>query len=104
MTIRIIPNEIASLPGKLADAELYFGVGDSPDLDGLKLIGFAIWEPRIVGGKRRVTFPDRHYRGVHGERCTLTLLRSIVDVTAQNALRDRILTAFAEYQQTGVSR
>lgn len=42
-------------PGKLADAELHFTSGA---LDGLKLIGFGIWERRNNGG-RNVTFPAR---------------------------------------------
>ena len=37
-------------PGKVADAELHFT--DGP-LDGLKLVGFAIWERRGGGGRCR---------------------------------------------------
>ena len=43
--------------GKLADAELHFSGGP---LDGLKLVGFGVWE-RKQGG-RNVTFPARQYR------------------------------------------
>ena len=41
MTVKIVPNEKGNPPGKLADAELHFTEGP---LDGLKLIGFAVWE------------------------------------------------------------
>jgi len=41
--VKITPNEKGNPPGKLADAELHFSGGE---LDGLKLIGFAVWERR----------------------------------------------------------
>jgi len=82
-------------PGKLADVELHFAEGP---LAGLKLIGFAIWERRGAGG-RNVTFPARQYN-VNGERRSFALLRPIADTTAQEAIRDRILAAYAEYEQT----
>ena len=47
-------------------------------LDGLKLIGFSIWERRGGGGGRNVTFPARQY-SVNGERRSFALLRPIVD-------------------------
>jgi hypothetical protein len=43
MTVKISPNDQGNPPGKLADAELHFLGGP---LEGLKLIGFAIWERR----------------------------------------------------------
>ena len=55
MTIKITPNDKGNPPGKLADAELHFS--DGP-LEGLKLIGFSIWERR-GGSGRNVTFPAR---------------------------------------------
>ena len=60
MEITIIPNENTNAPaGKLADAELHFTDGA---LEGLKLIGFAIWESRGgSGGRLNVTFPARQY-------------------------------------------
>jgi hypothetical protein len=45
--------------------ELHFDAADTV-LEGLKLIGFAIWERRTCGG-RNVTFPARQY-SVNGER------------------------------------
>jgi len=95
LTIKITPNDKGNPPGKLADAELHFA-GDSP-LAGLKLIGFSIWERR-GGNGRNVTFPARSY-AVNGERRSLALLRPIVDTMAQEALRDRILQAYAKHEE-----
>jgi hypothetical protein len=93
MTIKIVPNEKGNPPGKLADAELHF---DQGPLEGLKLIGFAVWE-RKTGNGRNVTFPARQY-SVNGERRSFSLLRPIVDATSQNRLRDLVLEAYAEYE------
>lgn len=95
VTVKITANDTGSPAGKLADAELHFA--DGP-LCGLKLIGFAIWERR-GGDGRNVTFPARQY-SVNGERRSFALLRPVVDATAQHAVRDRILEAYAEYEQT----
>jgi hypothetical protein len=94
MTIKITPNDKGNPPGKLADAELHFT--DGP-LEGLKLIGFSIWERR-GGSGRNVTFPARQY-SVNGERRSFALLRPIVDVTSQNKLRELILDAFQEFEE-----
>ena len=94
MNIKITPNDKGNPPGKLADAELHFS--DGP-LAGLKLIGFSIWERR-GGNGRNVTFPARQY-SVNGERRSFALLRPIVDTSAQNAIRELILDAFAEYEE-----
>jgi hypothetical protein len=94
MTIKITPNDKGNPPGKLADAEVHFG--DGP-LEGLKLIGFSIWERR-GGNGRNVTFPARSYV-VNGDRRSYALLRPIVDSTAQSKLRDLILEAFQEYEE-----
>ncbi|MBI3264570.1 MAG: hypothetical protein HYZ58_15700, partial [Acidobacteria bacterium] len=90
MTVKIAPNDKGNPPGKLADAELHFT--DGP-LEGLKLIGFSVWERR-GGTGRNVTFPARQY-SVNGERRSFALLRPVVDTTAQNAVRDRILEAYS---------
>ena len=96
MTIKITPNDKGNPPGKLAEAELHFGAGDGP-LEGLKLIGFTVWERR-GGGGRNVTFPARSY-SVNGERRSFALLRPVVDITSQNRLREMILEAFSEYEE-----
>ena len=94
MTIKITPHDKGNPPGKLAEAELHFT--DGP-LEGLKLIGFSIWERR-GGNGRNVTFPARSYV-VNGDRRSFALLRPIVDSTAQSKLRDLILEAFQEYEE-----
>src|SRR5262249_31804568 len=58
MVVKITPNDKGNPPGKLADAELHFTDGA---LEGLKLIGFSIWERRGSRGGRNVTFPARQY-------------------------------------------
>jgi hypothetical protein len=93
VTIKITPNDKGNPPGKLAEAELHFSEGP---LEGLKLIGFAIWERR-GGNGRNVTFPARQY-SVNGERRSFALLRPILDATAQSKLREVILEAFQEYE------
>ena len=92
MTIKIVSYDKGNPPGKLADAELHFT--DGP-LEGLKLVGFAVWE-RKTGSGRNVTFPARTY-SVNGERRSFSLLRPTIDSTAQNRIRDLILEAYAEH-------
>jgi hypothetical protein len=92
MTVKFFPNDKGNPPGKLADAELHFSGGP---LDGLKLVGFSIWE-RKTGG-RSVTFPARQY-SVNGERRSFALLRPIGDATGQDQLRDVILEAYKEHE------
>jgi hypothetical protein len=93
MTIKILRNEKGTPPGKLADAELHFTSGP---LEGLKLIGFSVWE-RKTGPGRNVTFPARQY-SMNGERRSYALLRPIGEATSQNQIRDLILHAYAEYE------
>ena len=98
VTVKITANDKGNPPGKLAEAELHFVSGP---LNGLKLIGFAIWERR-GGSDRNVTFPARQY-SVNGERRSFALLRPVVDTTAQNSVRDRILDAYAEHEQAVIA-
>src|SRR5437867_11009680 len=94
LIVKITPNEKGNPPGKLTDAELHFTDGE---LEGLKLIGFAVWERR-GGTGRNVTFPARQY-AVNGERRSFALLRPITDVSAQERVREFVLQAFAEYEE-----
>jgi hypothetical protein len=92
MTVKFFPNDKGNPPGKLADAELHFNGGP---LDGLKLIGFGVWERK--SGSRSVTFPARQY-SVNGERRSFALLRPVVDASSQDKLRDVILDAYSEHE------
>jgi hypothetical protein len=91
--VKIIPNDKNSPPGKLADAELHFLSGP---LEGLKLIGFAVWE-RKTGNGRNVTFPARQY-SVNGERRSFALLRPIGDTASQEKIRELILQAYQDHE------
>jgi hypothetical protein len=93
MKVKIVANDKGNPPGKLADAELHFTSGP---LEGLKLLGFAIWERR-TGAGRNVTFPARQY-SVNGERRSFALLRPLVDTSAQERVRDLILQAYAGHE------
>ena len=94
MTVKINPNDKGNPTGKLADAELHFTSGP---LEGLKLIGFGVWERRGANG-RNVTFPARQY-AVNGERRSFALLRPITDVSTQERIRQLILDAYAEVEE-----
>ena len=91
MQVKIMPNDRGTPPGKLAEAELLFS--EAP-LEGLKLIGFAVWERR--GGERNVTFPARSY-SVNGERRSFALLRPVADIAAQDRIRALILDAYEAF-------
>ena len=99
LTVKIIPNDKGNPPGKLADAELYFTAGP---LEGLKLIGFSIWERR-GGGGRNVTFPARQYP-VNGERRSFALLRPIADTAAQNRIGELVLDAYVASRSVPLRR
>ena len=98
MVVKITQNEKNNLPGKLAEAELHFTEGV---LDGLKLIGFTIWERR-TGGGRNVTFPARQY-SVNGDRRSFALLRPANgDATCQERVRELILQAYVDFEANAV--
>jgi hypothetical protein len=95
MSVKILPNSSGSPQGKLADAEVVFGAASGP-LQGLRLIGFAVWERR--DGGRNVTFPARQY-SVNGERRSFALLRPANgDASAQDAVRQSILDAYSRLE------
>jgi hypothetical protein len=91
-TVKILLNERDTPPGKLADAELHFTGGE---LDGLKLIGFAVWQRRNGEGQN-VTFPARQFT-VHGEKRSFALLRAVGDPSVQDRVRELVLQAYAGY-------
>jgi hypothetical protein len=93
MVVKIMPNDKGTPSGKLADAEVHFIEGD---LQGLRLLGFAVWERRNGVG-RNVTFPSRTY-SVNGERRSFSLLRPATDQNTQDRVRDLVLQAYSEYE------
>ena len=92
--VKIMRNEGQGPRAKLADVELHFTGGE---LDGLKLIGFAIWERRDGKG-RNVTFPARQFT-VGGDRRSFSLLRYLDNPSAQDRLRDFLLQAYQAHEQ-----
>ena len=96
VSVTILPNTSGNPPGKLADAEVVFGAGSGP-FEGLRLIGFGVWERR--DGGRNVTFPARQY-SVNGERRSFALLRPANggDGNGQNAIRQCILDAYSRLE------
>src|SRR5688572_31322460 len=98
LTVKFTRNDNGNPAGKLADAELHFAGGP---LEGLKLIGFAVWERR-TGGGRNVTFPARQY-SVNGERRSFALLRPVSDTQAQERIRELVLDAYAASEAAAVA-
>lgn len=92
MTVKFFPNDKGNPVGKLADAELHFSGGP---LDGMKLMGFAVWERKA--GTRNVTVPSRQY-SVNGERRSFALLRPIADPRSQDQIRTLILDAYKAHE------
>ena len=66
-------------------------------MNGLKLIGFAIWRRRDGRGYS-VTFPARPFN-VNGDKTNFALLRAIDDPKAQNQVRELVIQAYAEHEQ-----
>ena len=93
MVVKILPNDKGTPSGKLADAEVHFTEGE---MQGLRLLGFAVWERR-TGVGRNVTFPARTY-SVGGERRSFALLRPVTEQGAQDKMRDLVLQAYSEYE------
>ena len=97
MVVKIKPTEKdKEVPnGKLTDAEVHFTDGV---LEGMKLIGFAVWEKKGGGPGRNVTFPARPY-SVNGERRNFSLLRPVLnDSRKQEGIRDLVLQAYADFE------
>jgi hypothetical protein len=93
MVVKILPNDKHVPTGKLADVEVHFTDGT---LEGMRLLGFSIWERRNGGG-RSVTFPSRAY-SVNGERRNFSLLRPISEMKSQDRIREVVLQAYAEHE------
>lgn len=94
VTVKIIRNERQKPADKLADAELHFS---GEPLDGLKLVGFAIWRRRDGRGYS-VTFPARPFT-LHGDKTNFALLRAIDNPKAQDQVRELVIRAYSECEQ-----
>ena len=82
ITIHILKTNGHAAPGKLADAEIHFTGGE---LDGLKLVGFAVWKSRDGRGRERQL--SRHATSLFdGDRRSFSLLRWIAKREAQDRL------------------
>jgi hypothetical protein len=92
ITIQILKTNGHSAPGKLADAEIHFTGGE---LDGLKLVGFAVWRRRDGRGQN-VSLPSRHFT-VDGDRRSFSLLRWIAKRNAQERLEHLLLQAYENH-------
>jgi hypothetical protein len=96
VSVKILPNDSGTPKGKLADAEVVFGAECGP-FEGLRLIGFGVWERR--GGGKSVTFPARQYE-INGTRRSFILLRSVSgDDGAYEAIRQTILDAYTRIEK-----
>ena len=89
ISIHILQTNGQAAPGKLADAEIHFTGGE---LDGLKLVGFAVWKNREGQGED-VSFPSRQFV-VHGERRSFSLLRWVAKREAQERLQAVVRDAY----------
>jgi hypothetical protein len=96
ITIQILKTNGHTAPGKLADAEIHFTGGE---LDGLKLVGFAVWQRRDGHGEN-VSFPARHFT-VDGDRRSFSLLRWIAKREAQDRLEAVVLEAYRRQYTNG---
>ena len=96
INIHIIRANGHSAPGKLADAEIHFTGGE---LDGLKLVGFAVWQSRDGEGQN-VSFPARQFT-VRGDRRSYSLLRWIEARKAQAKLEAAVLDAYRRAHNNG---
>jgi hypothetical protein len=94
--IHIMKTNGHAAPGKLADAEIHFTGGE---LDGLKLVGFAVWTSRDGRGQN-VSFPARQFT-VDGDRRSYSLLRWIQAREAQARLEAAVLDAYQNACQNG---
>jgi hypothetical protein len=89
ISIHIVTTNGHAAPGKLADAEIHFTGGE---LDGLKLVGFAVWRRRDGEGQN-VSFPSRQFT-VRGDRRSYSLLRWIERREAQTRFEAMVLEAY----------
>ncbi len=95
ISIHIVKTNGRAAPGKLADAEIHFNGGE---LDGLKLVGFAVWRSRDGRGED-VTFPSRQFVS-NGERRSFALLRWVSARDAQDRVAGLVKRAYREQAES----
>lgn len=95
ISIHIQKTNGQAAPGKLADAEIHFNGGE---LDGLKLVGFAVWRSRDGHGQD-VSFPSRQFVS-NGERRTFPLLRWVAARSAQERVADLVRQAYCQQAES----
>ncbi len=95
MQINIIPNTSNYPVGKVADAELVFSNDPltPPALQGLKLVGFAVWQSDKAPLGFNATVPARSYNQ-NGEKRNFALLRGVKDPDAAKLLKEVIVKAY----------
>ena len=91
-TVKILKNTETNARNKLADAEIHFNGGE---LDGLKLVGCAVWSRREGQGED-VTLPSQPFV-VHGERRSFSLLRWVAKREAQGRVADLVRRAYVQH-------
>jgi hypothetical protein len=91
ISVQVIRTNGHAAPGKLADAEIHFNGGE---LDGLKLVGFAVWKGRDGRGED-VSLPSRQFT-VRGQRRAFALLRWTSDRAAQDRVTNLVRRAYAD--------
>ena len=79
--------------GLLATAELRFSGGP---LDGMRLIGFSVWESRRGGVL--VTMPARQY-SIQGERRSFALFRAIDNPEAEERVKALIAEEYVRWDR-----
>ena len=80
ISIQIRKTDGHAAPGKLADAEIHFTGGE---LDGLKLVGFAVWQSRDGQWTER----ELPVTSLHGARRSPQLFAAPVDRQAEALTR-----------------
>ena len=86
MFVRILNNDRREPPHKLADVEIVF---DEGPLEGLKLVGTAVWATQGADGEVSITFPARSFQGREGLRY-YNFLRPEADRAAMERFKEVI--------------
>lgn len=93
--VRVLRNERGVPSHKLADVELVFEAGP---LEGLKLVGMAVWETRESPGDVSITFPARSFQGEGGIRYYNFIRPEGIDKTPLDRLKALIKEEYRRSQ------